>query len=113
MSYSFVAPIPDGLIVCHTCDNRACINPRHLFLGTDKDNSDDKIRKGRSRHAFGESVASSKLTDADVVKMREMRRRGLSYAKLGKLFGVSKHTALRAAKGEQWKHVAPLPEPNE
>lgn len=46
-----VGPIPDGLLVCHHCDNRLCVRPDHLFLGTDKDNQTDAIRKGR--HARG------------------------------------------------------------
>ena len=60
----FRGAIPDGLHVLHRCDNPACVNPEHLFLGTATDNMADKYRKGRQ--ARGEGVARPKLTEAKV-----------------------------------------------
>src|SRR3990167_5944059 len=61
--------IPDGLCVLHKCDNRICVNPDHLFLGTLQDNISDKVSKGRQ--AVGEKVGSSKLSNKDIVKIRK------------------------------------------
>lgn len=62
-------PIPGGMLVCHACDNRACCNPRHLFLGTHKDNTQDSMRKGR--WLMGERSPTAKLTDAQIVEIRQ------------------------------------------
>jgi len=67
-------PIPVGLFVCHTCDNRACVNPDHLFLGTNKDNLSDMAQKNRSTH--GVRHPRAKLKEYDVFIIREAAAHG-------------------------------------
>lgn len=67
-------PVPPGLWVLHRCDNRRCVRPDHLFLGTAKDNTQDKINKGRGNTPSGESHYASRLTSAQVRSIRERYR---------------------------------------
>jgi hypothetical protein len=88
---SVKGPIPDGMLVCHTCDNPPCVNPAHLFLGTHLDNARDKMAKGRWRWAplFGEASPSAKLTDAEVDAIRqEYAAGGVSQRALAARYGV-------------------------
>jgi hypothetical protein len=83
--------ITEGLFVCHTCDNRRCVNPIHLFLGTAKDNKADCVNK--LRHAFGERHPFSKLSDEDTLKIRKLLSDGrLTQDRIGEKFGVSQPT---------------------
>jgi len=70
----------------HTCDNPPCINPSHLITGTDKDNSDDKIARGR--HNFGERNGRSRLTANQVAEIRRLRAAGISRSTVAEAFGV-------------------------
>jgi len=77
-----------GLCVCYTCDNPRCVNPGHLWLGTKKDNADDRDRKGRNTpppRAIGENGARAKLTNADVDAIRSSP---LSSGQIAPLYGV-------------------------
>lgn len=81
--------IPDGMFVCHRCDNPRCINPEHLFLGTHSANMADMSRKGRRRGitaVFGEQHGRAKITDADVIAIRSS---GASAKDLALEYGVS------------------------
>jgi hypothetical protein len=77
----------DDFQVCHTCDNRRCVNPRHLFLGTNADNHADKALKGRA--AKGERNGNAVLTDDSVAQIRAVRQAtGDTYASIARDFGV-------------------------
>jgi hypothetical protein len=78
-------PIEPGLFVCHRCDNRRCVNPDHLFLGTKADNSRDMVTKGRQ--AVGFRLPQTKLSDEEILAIRGAS--GVSQLALAKRFGVS------------------------
>ena len=94
--------IPAGMHVCHRCDNRACINPDHLFIGTNADNMADRDAKGRGIIYRGEDHGSAKLTEADV---RAIRSSTLSNRKLAPLYGVCGKTISVIRSGKHWAHV--------
>ena len=99
--------IPDGLWVLHTCDNRLCCNPDHLWLGTPKENTQDMIVKGRRRKASqvarGEDVTLSKLTEEMVRAMRA--EPPMTFKELGAKYGVSPGTANKVILRQTWTHI--------
>ena len=96
--------IPEGMLVCHHCDNPPCANPSHLFLGTDKDNAIDREMKGRGHDQNGEKNNRAKLTDAQVSEIRERYtgKRG-EQAALAREYTVSKMHISRILKNEMRK----------
>lgn len=97
-------PIPEGMFVCHTCDNPSCVNPAHLFLGTPQDNSLDRNSKGR--HEYGVNHWKSKLTEDQV---REIRSSNLGLSELGRKYGVSPQAIQKIRKRITWKEVDDQP----
>lgn len=96
--------IPEGLLVCHHCDNPGCVNPAHLFLGTNADNNHDRDQK--QRQCRGEDQHTAKLTERDVRTARALCTLGARLSEIALRFGVSRRTVARVATGESWKHVA-------
>lgn len=93
-------PIPDGLLVCHHCDNPPCVNPRHLFLGTVKDNAEDCVGKGRS--CTGERHPRHKLTPQLVSAIkRDHSAGGVTHRELAARYGVSQPSVFRAIHGDK------------
>ena len=93
----YIGPIGDKKVL-HKCDNRCCVNPNHLFLGTSQDNSNDMVEK--NRQARGESCGNSKLTKKDVEKIRQS---DLSSRKLAEMFDISKTNILDIKNNKIWR----------
>lgn len=96
-------PIPDGLVVRHSCDNEACCNPAHLLVGTQKDNMRDASDRERLGKTRGSASPHAKLTDDDV---RAIRASTEPSRATGRLYGVSHRTVLLIRRGEAWSHVS-------
>jgi hypothetical protein len=101
-------PIPEGMQVCHRCDNPPCVNPNHLFLGTRRDNMQDSVSKGRNFVPRGNSNKKSKLTEDDIRYIRENHvpmTRNKGPKPLAMKFGVSVGTIVCIVRRQAWKHI--------
>lgn len=120
-------PIPQGMFVCHRCDNPPCCRPDHLFLDTAKGNARDMVAKGRarnrpfagdehwthinpSRRTRGESCGGAKLTRVSVIAIRARRAEGEPLANIAKDYGISESTVSRIALRKLWAHILPVSE---
>lgn len=101
----FVKPIPEGHDVLHTCDNTCCINPDHLFTGTDADNVRDRERKGRGVRVTGEKHWKTKLTPKDVRDIRRRRKAKETARSIGKDYGLTVSGVSAIVKKRSWAHV--------
>jgi hypothetical protein len=107
LAYDLVVDdIPDGMKVLHKCDNPICVNPEHLFLGTNQDNTDDMLAKGRERFLKGDELPQAKLNKEQVREIkRQIAANLLEGNELASKFGVSPQTICDIKAGRTWKHV--------
>lgn len=105
-----VGPIPEGegahgTCVCHKCDNAACVNPDHLFLGSNAENMLDRDSKGRHRPLRGSANGHSRLAEAEVQEIRQLLNAGIRQADIAERFGVSQATISDIKLRRIWSHV--------
>jgi len=98
-----IGPIPEGLVVCHRCDNRKCVNPGHLFLGTSQDNTADMVQK--RRHRFGEGSHNALLTETQVQQIRLLVVAGVKQRDIAREFHISQTTVWQIKNRLTWRHV--------
>lgn len=101
--------VPKGLFVCHRCDVPACIEPAHLFLGTPRENNEDRDRKGRKVIVRGSRTSRAKLTEHVVQQVRQALLDGQPGPALADRFGVDRETISALATGRTWGHVTMPP----
>ena len=98
--------IPEGLCICHHCDNPGCVNPAHLFIGTQKDNIQDAINKNRMVGKKGEENNNSSLTEKQVLAIRaEYKLGNITQRELARKHGVGQRTITCIVNRITWKHI--------
>lgn len=98
-------PNTSGLHVCHSCDNRPCCNPGHLWLGTDADNTADMMAKGRFTPRYGALNGWARFTDGDIIDIRESFAAGENQTSIARRFGTAPAVISKIVRGEAWGHV--------
>jgi hypothetical protein len=96
--------IPEGMLVCHRCDNPKCCNPEHLWLGTNEENIADMKAKGRARGPVGEKNKNAKLTEVQVLEIRANTTE--SQEAIAQRYGVSQVLVSKIKRGGAWSHLS-------
>ena len=97
--------IPKGLCVLHKCDNPLCVNPEHLFIGTQKDNMKDTASKGRRAVQRGEQCSNVKLSVVDVLEISKQHASGVKSKKIAMCFSIRPDTVQGIVARRSWGHV--------
>lgn len=114
LSYTFYkGPIPEGMLVCHKCDNPPCINPDHLFIGNNSDNMMDAYRKGRWKGVLGyrkktckgENHWYSKFKPEIILEIRKLFKSGLRIIDICNKYNMNHATVSDICKRRSWKHL--------
>jgi HNH endonuclease len=97
-------PIPEGFCVLHSCDNRGCVNPEHLFLGTSTDKNRACVAHGRHRVLRGVAHPLHKLSEENARTIKNLKG-ALSQTALARMYGISPSVVSRIQSGEKWPHI--------
>lgn len=97
--------IPKGIFVLHRCDNPSCVNPNHLFLGTQSDNMRDASQKSHFPLRKGIKNSRAKLTENDIKKIRQLLEQGMFQKDIGNLFGITQGMIGFIKRGLSWNHI--------
>lgn len=102
----FIGAIPFGMSVLHRCDNRCCVNPDHLFIGTQAENMADMVRKGRSAKQKGEAHPGAKIDEKTALHIFEQAKKGqLSQRKIAAMFCISQANVSSILNRKRWSHL--------
>lgn len=96
-------PIPNGMLLCHSCDVRNCVNPEHLWLGSSLENNHDMIDK--ARHAFGVKNPKAKLQESDILEIRRLSQSGMFLKDIAVQYEIAISTVFDIVKRRRWRHV--------
>lgn len=101
-----IGNIPEGMHVLHRCDNRVCVNPEHLFLGSHQDNMDDRDTKNRGNVARGSRLPQARLNEHQVSQIRRLLQQGVTQTVLAEQFNTSQKNISAINCRKRWKHVS-------
>jgi HNH endonuclease len=105
ISYKLNVGDPKDLHVCHKCDNPSCVNPKHLFLGTNLENTQDRNRKNRQAKPMGILHPNVKLSEQDIIDIREKINQGRTQRSIAKDYGISQQQVCAINTKKAWKHL--------
>lgn len=102
----YYGPFDKNLYVCHKCDNPPCVNPLHLFLGTNRENMIDCVKKGRHGQKKGELSSNAKLKEHQILEIRKLYAKGdITQPELAKMFGTTRPNINSILHRQSWKHI--------
>jgi hypothetical protein len=97
--------IKEGMLICHTCDNPSCVNPEHLWQGTGSDNIKDSFNKCRSKGFKGETNSQAKLTEKNVLEIRELFKNNHKVKDIACNYNITKNYCRAICMRTTWKHI--------
>jgi hypothetical protein len=97
--------IPEGLLVCHHCDNPSCVNPLHLYVGTHVDNNNDTIKRGRNIDRKGSKHPCSVVTEKIALEIRSKSKQGQTGQELSREYGLCEATISNIKNRKSWTHI--------